>query len=66
MKINKYAAAFIVGGSISILLTNFSKAVPDQAVMKLPIGGGDFEQSAIIVTTLLAVVAILDVVKRGD
>lgn len=59
-KINLYGAAFVIGSSLSVMLSVISRVAPEITASVLPLGGDDFLQIAIVTFPLLAVAAVLD------
>ena len=63
-KVNPYGGAFVVGSSVSLVLSVFARIAPEMTAEWLPLGGDDFLQAAIVTFPLLAAAAILDFFKN--
>ena len=59
-KLNLYAAGFIIGSSIALLLEVIRVSWPVATAGALPIGGDGFTQSAVCILSILCIAAIYD------
>ena len=58
--VNPYGAAFVIGSSLSLILSVAARAAPQKTAAILPLGQDDLVQAAIIILPMLALAAVWD------